>query len=200
MVKLRRTMASALLLGLTAGGDLSLAHEGVVPRLGLQEERVNPQAKVLQDFQDRVKTYMEVRKQAAGDSPKMEETKDAGKIVAAQDGLAARIRQARANAKQGDIFTPEIARQFRRLMYPEVKGRDGAEPTAAIKDDQPGTVRISVNARYPDDEPLPQVPPNLLANLPRLPEELEYRVVRNALILRDVTANLIVDFIPKAIS
>jgi hypothetical protein len=199
MVKLRRTMASALLLGLTAGGDLSLAHEGVVPRLGLQEERVNPQAKVLQDFQDRVKTYMEVRKQAAGDSPKMEETKDAGKIVAAQDGLAARIRQARANAKQGDIFTPEIARQFRRLMYPEVKGRDGAETKAAINDDQPGTVRISVNARYPDDEPLPQVPPNLLANLPRLPEELEYRVVRNALILRDVTANLIVDFIPKAI-
>jgi hypothetical protein len=193
-------MASALLLGLTAGGDLSLAHEGVVPRLGLQEERVNPHAKVLQDFQDRVKTYMELRKQAAGDSPKMEETKDAGKIVAAQDGLAARIRQARANAKQGDIFTPEIARQFRRLMYPEVKGRDGAETKAAIKDDQPGTVRISVNARYPDDEPLPQVPPNLLANLPRLPEELEYRVVRNALILRDVTANLIVDFIPKAIS
>jgi hypothetical protein len=85
-------------------------------------------------------------------------------------------------------------------MYPEVKGRDGAETKAAIKDDQPGTVRISVNARYPDDEPLPQVPPNLLANLPRLPEELEYRVVRNALILRDVTANLIVDFIPKAIS
>ena len=100
MVKLRRTMASALLLGLTAGGDLSLVHEGVVPRLGLQEERVNPQAKVLQDFQDRVKTYMELRKQAAGDSPKMEETKDAGKIVAAQDGLAARIRQARANAKR----------------------------------------------------------------------------------------------------
>ena len=200
MVKLRRTMASALLLGLTAGGDLSLVHEGVVPRLGLQEERVNPQAKVLQDFQDRVKTYMELRKQAAGDSPKMEETKDAGKIVAAQDGLAARIRQARANAKQGDIFTPEIARQFRRLMYPEVKGWEGAETKAAINDDQPGTVRISVNARYPDDEPLPQVPPNLLANLPRLPEELEYRVVRNALILRDVTANLIVDFIPKAIS
>ncbi|HET9265858.1 MAG TPA: hypothetical protein VFO14_22600 [Vicinamibacterales bacterium] len=200
MVKLRRTMASALLLGLTAGGDLSLAHEGALPRLGLQEERVNPQAKVLQDFQDRVKTYMELRKQAAGDGPKMEETKDAGKIVAAQDGLAARIRQARANAKQGDIFSPEIARQFRRLMYPEVKGRDGAETKAAIKEDQPGTVRISVNARYPDDEPLPQVPPNLLANLPRLPEELEYRVVRNALILRDVTANLIVDFIPKAIS
>lgn len=191
--------ASAFLLGLSVAGETPQTREGAAPDASVQETRVNPQAKVLQDFQDRVKKYMEVRKQAAEGGPKMKETEDPARIAEAQDALAARIRQARADARQGDIFTPEIAKTFRRLMYPEVKGGDGAETKAAIKEDQPRTVRLKVNARYPDDEPLPTVPPNLLANLPKLPEELEYRVVRNDLILRDVTANLIVDLVPNAI-
>lgn len=189
MLKLGRTLA-VLLLGLSAAGDRIVA---------TQEKRVNPQAEILQDFQDRVKKYMEVHKKAAQDSPKMKETKDPAEIKAAQDALATNIRAARANAKQGEIFTPEIAGHLRRLMYPEVKGPEGAETKKAIKEDEPGPIRLKVNARYPDDEPLPTVPPNLLANLPKLPEELEYRVVRNHLILRDVRANLIVDFIPGAI-
>ncbi len=189
MVKLGRTIA-VVLLGLSAAGDRIVA---------AQETRVNPQAEILQDFQDRVKKYMEVHKKAAQDSPRMKETKDPAEIKAAQDAIATKIRAARATAKQGEIFTPEIARHLRLLMYPELKGREGAETKKVIKEDQPGPIRLKVNARYPDDEPLPTVPPNLLANLPKLPEELEYRVVRNDLILRDVKANLIVDFIPGAI-
>ena len=40
---------------------------------------------------------------------------------------------------------------------------------------------------------------NLLATLPQLPEDLEYRIVGKDLILRDVHANVIVDFIPGII-
>ncbi len=58
---------------------------------------------------------------------------------------------------------------------------------------------MKVNARYPEDAPLPTVPPNLLASLPQLPEDLEYRILGRNLILRDVHANVIVDFLPKAI-
>jgi hypothetical protein len=58
---------------------------------------------------------------------------------------------------------------------------------------------LKVNAKYPQDQPLPTVPPNVLAALPKLPEELEYRIVKKDLILRDVHANLIVDYIPNAI-
>jgi hypothetical protein len=36
-------------------------------------------------------------------------------------------------------------------------------------------------------------------NLPQLPEELEYRIIGKDMILRDVHANIVVDFIPKAI-
>ena len=38
----------------------------------------------------------------------------------------------------------------------------------------------------------------LLANLPQLPEDMEYRVVGSDLVLRDVDANIIVDLIPNA--
>jgi hypothetical protein len=154
----RLVSSSALLLGLVAGGDRPPARHEVRPEASWLQERVNPQAKILQDFQDRLKSYMEVHKQAAKDGPKIHETEDPGELSAAQDALAARIRKARAQARQGDIFTPEIATEFRRLMYPEVKGRDGAETKATIKEDQPGPVRLKVNARYPDDQPLPTVP------------------------------------------
>jgi hypothetical protein len=87
-------------------------------------------------------------------------------------------------------------------MYPEVKGPDAAATKAAMKEDAPapGSVRLKVNATYPEAAPLPTVPPNILQNLPKLPEQLEYRVVGKHLILRDVDANVIVDYIPNAIS
>ena len=89
---------------------------------------------------------------------------------------------------------------FRRLMYPELKGEDGPETKASIAGhDKPPAVPLKVNAKYPESAPLPTVPPNLLARLPQLPEDVEYRIVGKDLILRDVDANIIVDFIPNAI-
>jgi hypothetical protein len=161
---------------------------------------VNQHAEVLRDFKARIDKYMELHNRLEKDSPPLKETSDPGKIKASQDALAEKIRAARANARQGDIFTAEIRQAFRRLMYPEVKGTTGTETKKAIKDDAPKVpIPTKINSRYPDDEPLPTVPPNLLAALPRLPEDLEYRVVHNDLILRDVHANIVVDVIPNAI-
>jgi hypothetical protein len=164
-------------------------------------QAVNPDAKVLADFQERVKKYVELQKDASKGLSVTKETEEPGKIKASQDALAGRIRAARPSARRGDIFTPEIAQAFRRLMYPETKGRAGEETKQVLKEDAPNpkAVPLKVNARYPDEQPLPTMPPNLLANLPKLPESLEYRIVGHDLILRDVRANLIVDFIPKAI-
>jgi TonB family protein len=47
--------------------------------------------------------------------------------------------------------------------------------------------------------PLPTMPPDLLAALPRVPNRLEYRFMNDALVLRDIEANLIIDFVPQAI-
>ena len=56
----------------------------------------------------------------------------------------------------------------------------------------PGLV-LKVNQAYPTNIPLVSVPAKLLAHLPTIPEELEYRLVDRRLLLRDRDANLIVD-------
>lgn len=161
--------------------------------------RANPDAVVLKDFNDRVKEYTKLRDKLKDDAPPLKETKDPAKINASQDALAAKIQEARKNARPGDIFTPPIRAKFRQLMYPETKGPEGRATRAAIKEDAPENVKFKVNATYPEAEALPTMPPNLLASLPQLPEDLEYRVIGKHLILRDVHANIIVDYIPNAI-
>ena len=160
----------------------------------------NPDAVALADFQERVKKYVDLHKEAAKDAPPMKETEDPSKIREAQLGLANKIAAARKDARPGEIFTPVIRERFRRLMYPELKGPEGRETKEEIKEDKPAKpVPFKVNAPYPEGEPLPTMPPNVLQNLPQLPEELEYRIVGKTLILRDVKANIIVDFVPNAI-
>jgi hypothetical protein len=163
------------------------------------QTRTNPDAMILADFQKRIDTYMDLHKRIEKESPPLKETKEPYKIQASQEVMARKIQEARKSAKPGEIFTPEIRQLFRRLMYPETKGQEGSETKAAIKDDAPKGVPMRVNAKYPDAAPLPTVPPNLLAALPRLPEDLEYRFINKDLILRDVHANVIVDYIQNAI-
>ena len=148
----------------------------------------NPDALVLVDFQKRIKEYMKMHDEVEKGSAEQKETNDPGKIRDAQVTLAERIRAARKNAQPGDIFTPQIRATFRRLMYPETTGAQGRETKAEIKEDSPKGVPLKVNVTYPEGKPLPTVPPNILENLPQLPEDLEYRVVDKHLILRDVDA------------
>ena len=175
------------------------AKQSAAAKPGDATQNVNPTAAVLQDFNTRVKAYVDLRTKASAQTPPLKETKEPGDILAAQEALAAKIRSERAAAKQGDIFTPEIAKLFRSLLIPEMKGTDGAETKATMKEDPPLKVPLTVNAGYPDEEPLSTVPPNILQSLPKLPDEMEYRFVRRNMILRDAKANLIVDFMTGAI-
>jgi hypothetical protein len=163
------------------------------------QQRVNADAKTLQDFKLRIDQYMALHNRLEKQSPPLKAKAEPEDIKASQDALAKGIRVERKNARQGDVFTPEIAALLRRLMNPELSGPDAADTKKAIKDDAPTTVVLKVNAAYPDTAPLPTVPPNVLASLPQLPKDLEFRIVGKALILRDVHANLIVDFIANAI-
>ena len=163
---------------------------------------------VLKDFQQRVEHYIKYQRglqKAVGAEQKP--VSDPAEIKAKQEALANTIRATRKNAKPGDIFTPAIAAEFRRLLHPEVKGRHAGEVKEELKEDfgeegdegKPKPVPLKVNAKYPEGNPLPTVPANLLAALPTLPEDVEYRIINKNLILRDVDANIIVDFIPNAI-
>ena len=167
-----------------------------VPRdAAAPEQPVKSDAEVLADFNARLNTYVEMRKKADDTVPAQKKTNDPGVIRSAQQGLAERIRTARAGAKAGDIFTPEIAAKLRRLLHPEA----GPETKASIKDDNPGTIPFKVNGDYPEKETLSTVPPNVLQALPKLPPDIEYRFAGKHLILRDSRANLIIDYMLSAI-
>jgi hypothetical protein len=190
------TVAAALLVGLAAAESARpLTQAGSAakqPAPPVPPAVADPAA--IQVFNDRVKAYVELRKKIEDDLPSLDETKDAKKIVAHKEALAANLRVARKGAMQGDIFVPAAARQFRRLISADLNQR--SEATAdAVLEEVPEKQRLRVNDAYPEGAPLATMPPKILLRLPVLPEEVEYRFLGRHLILRDVGANLIVDFV-----
>jgi hypothetical protein len=181
--------------------DARAAAAGPV-RQAATQSGVNPDAAVLKDFEARIDKYLEIHKDAAKGAGKLKETENPAEVSKAQATLADRIRSQRAAAKQGDIFTAEIRSRFRRLLAPEMKGEEGRDAKAVMKDDAPAPASIpfKVNAKYPEGQPLPTVPSNVLLNLPKLPEPLEYRIIGKHLVLLDSDADIIIDYIPNAIS
>jgi hypothetical protein len=159
-----------------------------------QATGVNPDAAVLADFKSRIDAYMKLRKEAVKDAPRLKETKDPAKISAAQDAMSIEIRAARAKCDARRHLHPEITAKFRRLLSPELKGDDGRDAKAIIKDDAPTNVTFKVNAKYPEGAPVPTVPASLLVNLPTLPEPLQFRIIEKHLILLDEDADVIVDY------
>ena len=162
-------------------------------------EPSNPDSAILADFNARLDNYVKKQRALLKGSPIAEDATPE-QIKVRQDTIAAELRSIRKTAKQGDIFTPQVAAMFKRLMYPELKGANGRETKdETTEDGKPIAVELKINATYPSTQPLSTVPPNLLAALPQLPMDVEYRVVGKHLILRDVDANIIVDFIYNAI-
>jgi len=162
---------------------------------------VNPDAAVMADFKARVEKYADLQKDLAKGDAKQKDEVSAEQLDKQKRALIARIQAARAGAKHGDIFTPEMHPVFRRLLAPELKGEDGRDAKVVLQDDAPapGTVAFKVNAKYPEGQPIPTMPANLLLNLPQLPEPLEYRLVGQHLLLLDTAADLVVDYMLNVI-
>ena len=163
---------------------------------------VNPDAGLVADFKQRVDAYVKVRAKAETASPDLNQDQQTpGNCRLPRSQSAQRIRAARVSAKQGDIFTPATHAMFKRMLRPPLaKGTDAADNKAIIKDDAPqaGEVPFKVNGDYPKDAPLSTVPPDVLASLPPLPEDIQYRFVGKHLILYDAKANLIIDYMLNA--
>ena len=157
---------------------------------------VNPGSAVVQDFEKRVDGYVQLRKAAEGKLPKMRSTESAVQITQYQRELGRAMMKERASARQGDIFTPEVDKEFRRLMGFAMQPGDATRIRKSMNSAEPVTGRPQINQPYPDPgvTPLQSTPPSILLNLPHLPKEMEYRFVSHTLILLDTRANLIVDY------
>ena len=160
-------------------------------------EQASTDTLAIQDFEKRVDEYVKLRKQVK--LPRLKPTSSATAIAQHERECARKIRAAHQTAKQGDIFTPQICAEFRRLIKAGVQGSQANHVRQSLKHAEPVRLRLGINALYPASVPLQSSPPTLLQNLPNLPPELDYRVVGHDLVLRDVETNLIVDFMRNAI-
>jgi hypothetical protein len=161
-----------------------------------QATPVNPHAQALVEFKKRVDTYLELRRAVTHKYPEVKETGDPAKIHDREVALGKGIAMARVNAKSGDIFAP-VSRQLLTIVEKDWNARSAADQRAILAEVPKGLV-LKVNQPYPPNIALATVPPTLLAQLPMLPEELEYRLVDRRLLLRDRDANVIVDVLVGA--
>jgi hypothetical protein len=121
-------------------------------------------------------------------------------VKAAIEALGVKIRAARQNARQGDLFAPHIERWFRRTIAERLKDCDIDELLKTLNEENPENLVLipQVNGEWPEEASLGPMPPKLLAGLPELPEELQYRFMNRDFVLWDAHANIIVDFITQA--
>ena len=164
-----------------------------------QQQQVNQKSAVIAEFQKRIASYMKLHNAAARQLPSLKSKASSGEISRYQHALASRIIASRPHAVQGEIFTPPIAAEFRRLIRTAMTGSRAHRIRSSLQRGAPVKSKIEVNHPYPAMAPLETTPPSLLLNLPKLPSGLEYRVVQHDLVLHDVKANLVVDFVPRAI-
>jgi len=166
------------------------------------KKSVNPNdadAAIIKDFLKRVDDYVALHKKLEGTLPPLP-TQTSPQIVDQHErALAKLVQETRKAAKQGEIFTVPMQSLVRRLMRPVFAGKEGAHVRSEILDNEnKAKVVLTPNARYPDEIPVSTVPPQVLQFLPKLPEELEYRFVRQNMILFDPHAHVIPDWVPQA--
>ncbi|MGQ0703613.1 MAG: hypothetical protein ACT4PM_10825 [Gemmatimonadales bacterium] len=169
------------------------------------EPQVEEVTEPLADFSKRVDEYVALRYRVADTLGKIDQGKTQADIAARAAALAQGIVTARPNARQGDIFTPEAATVIATIIQEEYRRRTQAvqetrqEQAEEHEQDRLPPFTPKVNEKFPTNYPLGTFDALLLPLLPKLPEGvLEYRRMDHYLLLRDVEANLIVDFMPQA--
>lgn len=179
-------------------GIAACEKEPSVPQ-GPTPDNVDEQ-KTLDEFKTRVDQYVDLHKKAEAKLPKLPDNATPEQIDKNQRELGRLLAEARAGAKQGELFTPAMETLLRKHLARVFNKPDGPAIKDSVMDENPvGQVTVSVNQRYPDDVPISTMPPDVLQKLPKMPEDLEYRFVGRHLVLLDTHAHLIADFVTNAI-
>jgi hypothetical protein len=184
---------------LAAGLILVFASLGSAQTPDASQDRSLPHFKIqiwgdtFVDFNSRVLAYDELRREVEKGLRPLTPTDNPAEIRKAVRVRAKRIRAARADVREGDIFTPAISDSFKRALAEQTN----AATCHAITDENT-EFRARINRSYPEGQPLSTVPPNVLAVLPTLPDDLQYRFVGRHLVLLDGRSGLILDRIPFA--
>ena len=150
-------------------------------------------------FRDAVGGYMEVRKKISAELPPLRVTPNAAEINATSDALAQAVQRARPRARQGVFFPPAVGVVIRRQLEAALRSTDRAGVLALINEEPTTVKRPTIHMRFPSGGVLASSPAVLLQALPQLPKELEYRFLGRTLVIRDVEAALILDYLSPAL-
>jgi len=194
---LNRAAAVAWVL---AANSLLPAQNAPLQDKSKKQVSVNQDSLTIQDFAKRVDEYVKLRKLAQAGLSAPKSGSSAAAVKQYQASLAQNIRAARTQPKPGDVFSPAIAQLFRKLIATPFHSGDGGKIRASLRHAEPvRDLKLDINGEYPLVAALQSTPPTLLSDLPKLPAELEYRIVGRELVLLDSSANLIVDLLPDAL-
>ena len=156
-------------------------------------------AAAIKEFADAIAQYLALRQALLSEVPGPVKDSTAVQLNSASDALAGAIQRSRAKAQVGAIFSEPVAAAIKRRINELVRTGKLAAVLAGIDDDGAASPAPTVHLRLPSATQLATMPPSLLAVLPPLPRELEYRIVGRHLVLRDVDASLLLDYIPNAV-
>ena len=157
------------------------------------------EATAVAQFEAAIAKYMALRQRLLSEISGPVPNSSPAELTRASDALAAAIQRARRGARVGTIFAVPIASVVKRRVTDVIR-RDNLGPLLEeIDDDSPSIKFPAIHLRFPGASQMATMPPSLLDALPPLPKQLEYRIVGDYLILRDVDAALILDYIPAAV-
>jgi hypothetical protein len=192
--------AAVVMMSLGRGAPVAQALQPAEQAAKPATPAVNPDEPVVKDFVARVNQYVALHQKLEGTLPKLSKESTPEEIDKKERALAALIQGARANAKRGDLFTPEMTAIVKRLMAAVFSGPEGQKLRSSVMDENVAELPLKVNQRFPTAIPMATMPPAILKALPELPEEMQYRFVASQFVLLDPHANIVVDFIPAVIS
>jgi hypothetical protein len=150
-------------------------------------------------FEARVKEYVALREGLEAKLPKLSTGATPEQIEAHKMAFQEAVRSARAGARPGDLFVPELAAHIREVIKSETPAKVKSEVRETVAGSEVKAVPVRVNYPYPDTEEQLEMPPTLLLRLPQLPKQVRYRYVGRNLLLVDRENGLIVDFMPDAL-
>lgn len=156
-------------------------------------------AAAIRKFDEAIVKYMALRKRLRNEVSGPVKNSSSSQVNDASDALAGSIQRARKNAQVGSIFNAPVAALLKRRILDTIRTEKLAAEIADIDDDGPVSVAPDIHLRLPVSAQMATMPPALLNVLPVLPKELEYRIIGRNLVLRDVDASLIIDYIPGAV-
>ena len=155
----------------------------------------------LSDFNKRIDQYVRLHRRLERALPPEHLFADSEDMSEAVEALHVAIAEARPGAQAGTIFTPAIAAIFSERL----------ERAIATLGPVPAKIAISMKLGYMTGVQEPQINghfpairyarswPALVAALPALPDELQYRFIDRDLVLVDIHADLVVDILKEAL-